>query len=122
MTVVVDFDGTILPYVFPDVTEPYPEAVKTLRLLKDAGWHITIHTCRTANYWRMIGDKKIPRQEKAIKTITDYMEKYDIPFDSIWLADKPLADLYIDDRGVEASGGDWSKVLEKIGVEEIEST
>jgi neutral trehalase len=122
MRVVVDFDGTILPNVFPNVTEPYPEAVKTLRALRLAGYQITIHTCRTANYWQFIGDENIPRQEDAVKVITSYMKEWNIPFDDIWLADKPLADIYVDDRGVEASGGDWSKVLEKLGVKEIEST
>lgn len=115
MRVVVDFDGTILPHVFPSLAEPYPEAVKTLKMLSMMGCYITIHSCRTANYWQFIGDKNIPRQDAAIKIITDYMNKYHIPFDDVWLADKPLADWYIDDKGIEASNGDWSGVLKKIG-------
>jgi len=112
--IVIDFDGTILPHVFPNVTAPYPDTREALKTLKATGFNIIIHTVRTANFWTMLGDKKIPRGADAVQVVKDYLEKYDLPYDDIWLADKPIAYFYVDDRAINIKNGDWKSVLEKI--------
>ena len=112
--IVIDFDGTILPHVFPVLTEPYPETKDALQTLKASGFNIIIHTVRTANFWTVMGNKEIPSGAEAVNSVKDYLDKYEIPYDDIWLADKPIAMWYVDDRAINIKDGDWKSVLVKI--------
>lgn len=112
--IVVDFDGTIMPYSFPEVDKPFPSTRFALNEIKKMGYNIIIHSVRTASYWYMIGDNKIPRNENQVELIKNYMIENNLPFDAIWLADKPLAKYYIDDRALQLKNGDWDLIINKI--------
>ena len=42
-----------------------------------------------------------------------YLKKYEIPYDQVLNKDKPIANFYIDDRGI-GFRDDWEKVLEEM--------
>jgi ribonucleotide monophosphatase NagD (HAD superfamily) len=45
-TIAVDFDGTIVTHSFPEIGEPVPGALDTLRELIDNGHRIILYTMR----------------------------------------------------------------------------
>lgn len=95
---VIDFDGTLCKFAFPDVGPIEPNVREALETLKAAGYTIQIHSCRTATYWDNEEERRI-----HIKLIQDFMAKHKLPYDKLILditKDKPIADVYIDDRGV----------------------
>ena len=106
-TVAVDLDGTIAkPYekFDPDVIEaPRPGAKEQLQKFKDLGYRVIIFTVR--------GKKK---------RIRDYLEEHELPYDYINenpdqpadASGKVMADLYIDDRAIDAR-----KAWRRLGVE-----
>ena len=104
-TIIVDFDGTLCKFAFPDVGEYEPGAREALWILKNRGYKIVIHSVRTATYWGM------EPQAGHIKVIETFLKDNSIPYDEILLScDKPIAAAYIDDRGVNHSG-DWGETL-----------
>lgn len=106
----IDFDGVIAKYdtwqgkgIFG---EPLPDARKFIRKLKKEGWKIIVHTTRLEIY-----------------LIQKYLVDYGIPFDHINYnpenikrychPNKPLADVYLDDRAVNFDG-DWENAYQRI--------
>lgn len=101
-TAAVDLDGTLAETIRPHdpdrIGELRPGARETLQKLREKGVRISIWTVRD--------------NEKLVR---DWLERYDVPFDHI--NDSPdhpeggsrklMADIYIDDRGFDASG-DWA--------------
>lgn len=107
--VCVDLDGTISHYVeWVDETtfgSLVLGADLALRELKSKGYTIIIYTTR--------GNKKL---------IAEFLGKNGIPFDYInenpnqpknAIGGKPIADIYVDDRGLQFNG-DWKDTLNKI--------
>lgn len=89
MVIAVDFDGTLV-----QGDKALPGAKEAVNQLREAGHKILIFSCnRTA--W--------------IKRV---LEQNDIVIDYIWEGDKPVCDLYIDDRAIEFKG-DWIETLGK---------
>ena len=115
-TIVVDLDGTICEHRFPAFGEPIAGAREALQRLKDAGYYIVIHTVRTSSYYRDNGlyDPEVNSPE----AVRAYLERHQIPFDEIWLPDKPVAMAYIDDRGLRLVGdrqqSNWQKITETL--------
>jgi FMN phosphatase YigB (HAD superfamily) len=115
-TIVVDLDGTICEHRFPAFGEPIAGAREALQRLKDAGYWIVIHTVRTSSYYRDTGlyDPEVNSPE----AVRAYLEQHQIPFDEIWLPDKPVAMAYIDDRGLRLVGNrqqsNWQKIAETL--------
>jgi hypothetical protein len=115
-TIVVDLDGTICEHRFPAFGEPIAGAREALQRLKDAGYWIVIHTVRTSSYYRDTGlyDPEVNSPE----AVRAYLEQHQIPFDEIWLPDKPVAMAYIDDRGLRLVGdrqqSNWQKITETL--------
>jgi len=102
----VDFDGVIAQMVssIDDFGEPIEGVQEALSELKDLGYRIIIYTAR-------------PSEEAHQQAIIDYLHTHQIPYDAInsdpegpWIASKPLADLYIDDRALRFEG-DWVRAL-----------
>ena len=89
-----DFDGVIASYSGfiskEDIQEPIPEVIKAIKMLKEKGCEIIIHSTR--------GDE----------FLKNYCEKFSIPFDYINRRPdiegenpgKPIAFVYVDDRGI----------------------
>jgi len=101
-TVAIDLDGTLAKMYdkFDDenIDPPRPGARKAVQEFKDLGWRIIIFTVR--------GNKKV---------VADWLTEHRIPYDYInenpdqpaGASDKVVADLYIDDRGMDARKA-WS--------------
>ena len=112
-TIVVDLDGTICEHRYPAFGEPIAGAREALQRLKEAGYWIIIHTVRTSSYYQQIGvyDPEVNSPE-AVKA---YLQRHRIPFDEIWLHDKPVATAYIDDRNLRLVGdrkkSNWSEIV-----------
>jgi len=107
--VCVDLDGTIAHYKgWVDEAhfgEPITGVQAALEKLRSAGWKIIIFTTR--------GNRELIRA---------YLEKHAIPFDYInenpeqplGASDgKPIADAYVDDRGIQFNG-DWAATAEEV--------
>lgn len=90
----VDLDGTLV-----NGTTLVPGAKDALQTLHNRGHRIVIHSCNNPEWVRLV------------------LNNNDIPYDSVWDQEgKPVADYYIDDRGIYF-GGDWSDVLAKLGID-----
>jgi hypothetical protein len=106
-TIAVDLDGTLAksgPFDPKKIADPRPGAKDAMEKLKAKGCKIIINTVRGTD-----------------KLVADWLKKHEIPYDHINMnpdqpdgaSDKPLADLYIDDRGVDARPS-WRKIIEKV--------
>lgn len=104
-----DFDGVVADYsgwkgigVLGQVNE---EVVTVMRTLQDEGWKVIVYTTR------------------GVAEIRKYMEHHKIPYDEInrnsdidCLGNKPIADVYIDDRAVCYNGEDAINLMTNIKV------
>lgn len=103
-----DFDGVIATYFGFKGKEheekPIDETVKAIKLLKEKGFKILIHSTRSDGF------------------LKNYCEKYSIPFDYINKnpleegdnTRKPPAYLYIDDRAICFEGQNAEKLVEQV--------
>jgi len=104
MILAIDWDRTIhdtdRPIEGRKLGAPVPGAKEALTKFKTAGYKIIIHSCARP------------------KIIRDWMTYFEIPFDYIWgeapadYGHKPVADLYIDDRGLHFQS--WARTLEEV--------
>ena len=96
-TIAVDFDGVLAEYSGWKGVEvlgaPRMDVIKVLRVLRQEGWKIVVHTTRSEQH------------------IIDYLSLHDIPYDEInrnshypTAGGKPVATVYWDDRAVRYSG------------------
>ena len=96
-TIAVDFDGVLADYDGWKGAEvlgkPRSDVVEVLRILRNEGWKIVVHTTR------------------ADKEINGYLRKYAIPYDEINRnssyrnsGSKPVATVYWDDRALRYTG------------------
>ncbi len=115
-TIVVDLDGTICEHRFPAFGQPIAGAREALQRLKQAGYWIIIHTFRTSSHFRLVGayDPAINSPE----AVQAYLRQHQIPFDEIWMHDKPVAIAYIDDRGIRLVGdrrrSNWKEIADAL--------
>jgi hypothetical protein len=113
-TIVVDLDGTICEHRFPAFGEPIAGAREALERLKRAGFWIIIHSVRTSSYYEAVG--MYQPEVNSPEAVSAYLHHYQIPFDEIWMHDKPVAMAYIDDRGLRLVGdrkrSNWLDIVE----------
>lgn len=102
--VAVDLDGTLAEEAEdfdPEVIgDPRPGAAKWVQEFADSGAKIIIHTCRDA-------DDLVREWAKEHGVHVDYVNEN--PWQPPNSSDKLFADVYVDNRGVRATGP-WSKV------------
>ncbi len=113
--IIIDFDGTICGFKFPDCGPPEPGVEKALLELSAMGFEIAIHSCRTSSCWK--GQEGLPNRMGHYYTVIEFMLRHDLYYDTIIMdtnMDKPFADFYIDDRGVGYKGN-WNEVVREIG-------
>ena len=108
----IDFDDTIARNKYPDIGRPFPNVKESLQYLSELGYHLKIFSCRTNSE----ENSNYKDQESMIK---DYLNKFNIPYDSVAVEDKPFADFYIDDRAITFEG-DWNNVLSEIEIKRID--
>ena len=91
--IAIDFDRTIVD----DQYEPLEGAKKAINAFREAGHKVIIHSCNNPKWIE--------------KVLTDH----DIRFDDIWADQKgkPMADLYVDDRGYRFNGN-WNVESDEI--------
>ena len=67
---------------------------EALETLQKAGYRIIIHSCRTSFKFKnlLIGDQ--------FDRIKEYMKYYKLPFDDVWVPDKPIGVTYTDDKAM----------------------
>ena len=107
--IAIDFDGVLHRYskgwnggvIYDDPVKGSKEA---LQGLKEKGYTIYIYTGRTNSEFRHEGES-----DQAI-AIENWLNKYQIPFDKIWLDGKPAASIYLDDRAIRFNGN-WDETL-----------
>ena len=112
--IIVDFDGTICGFAFPDCGPPEPGVREALLELSAMGFEIAIHSCRTGTYWEEKRD--LPNRADHCMVIIEYMSHHHLYYDTLILntnMDKPIAEYYIDDRGVGYEGN-WKDVVTEI--------
>jgi hydroxymethylpyrimidine pyrophosphatase-like HAD family hydrolase len=114
-TVCFDLDGVLASYKeWPEdgsIGDPLPAGVKLLKLCKEAGYKTVLSTCRTHPC------HGIENQVKQAHLITAWLRENGLRglIDEIDDEGKPIADVYIDDRGLRfdqragslESYGDW---------------
>lgn len=112
--IAVDFDGTIVKHDFPEIGEPVPLALETLRRLRRSNNEIILHTMRSAEHL-----------ENAVTFLNSAgIDLYGVnenPKQGSWTSSpKPYAHLYIDDASAgcpliypegERPYADWKKIL-----------
>jgi len=123
-TIAVDIDGVILdsmqgkfdrksysPLYLEDF-QIMDGCIEVLTKLKAQGYTVILYTCRTNVDW--VGNAGHTVEEIVIG-ITEQMRSRNIPFDFV-APFKPIADLYIDDRGYHfRSWGKTEKDLKEMG-------
>lgn len=108
---VIDFDGTLCKFEFPKVGPIEPNVKRALEILKLAGYTIQIHSCRTATYWGSDAERGIHAH-----LILEFLEKHKLPYDELILdptKDKPIADVYIDDRAIRYNNN-WLEIAKEL--------
>lgn len=114
--IVVDLDGTICEHRYPAFGEPVAGAQEALQRLKAAGFWIIIHTVRTSSMFRT-ADEYTP-EINSPEAVSAFLQQHQIPYDEIWIHDKPLAVAYIDDRALRVVGNrstsNWREVTDML--------
>jgi len=117
-TIAVDFDGTIVVHKFPEIGEPVPGAIETIKYWISTGVRVILWTMRSGKY---------------LDAAVEYCRKSGIEFYGInknpsqdWSdSPKAYAHFYVDDMAVgcpmvgyddDGCVVDWVKVRELIGV------
>ncbi len=105
--IIVDFDGTICGFAFPDCGPPEPNVREGLQKLKDAGFDVHIHSVSTSLNWGFVNSIE------HFERIKNYMCKHNLPCDKIVMDyDKPFAAAYIDDKGI-AYRNNWLEAADE---------
>ncbi len=112
--IVVDLDGTICEHRYPDFGEPIHGVKEALERLQKAGFRIIIQTVRTSSYYSTAGTYN--PEVHSPQAVRAYLEQHHIPFDELWMHDKPIALAYIDDRGMRLVGdrhkSNWKEIAD----------
>jgi capsule biosynthesis phosphatase len=97
LTIIFDIDNTICERKLGNMTyadvKPFPEAIETLRQLKEDGHTIILQTGRHMKTCAGNQGRVLALQGKIL---LDWLDKYKIPYDELWW-NKPHADLIVDD-------------------------
>lgn len=117
-TIAVDFDGTICNFAFPGIGAPKEGVAQALSTLKALGFHILIYSCRTCHWHYDIfgGDPSQPVMERErVKQMIAFLDQHSIPYDEVddGSKGKPLADYYIDDKGIRFEDN-WAAIVQFI--------
>ncbi len=118
-----DFDGTICTFGYPGIGPIKKGSIDAAHKLKSLGFRIIVSSCRTCKYYPEIfaPNGGITGKEADVhKNMVAYLDEHKYPYDEIDEGEKgkPLADYYIDDKGVFWVD-DWEKIVEFIVNKEL---
>lgn len=118
-TVVLDFDGTLVPAVWPGrPTEFMPGAVDACRKMHAAGFSLLVASARLNPYDPHTSRRRpdaVVRSE--LEWMRDMLDEAGLTFVRIWtLEGKASGSVYVDDKAVRYTGrpGSWKAVTEKV--------
>jgi capsule biosynthesis phosphatase len=107
-----DLDGTICYTKTVDETyeevKPIPGAIETLQYLHSQGHYIIILTARNMVTHNNNMGKIIANQ---CPIVMEWLKKHNIPYDELHFG-KPVADFYVDDKGIKFEN--WNDI-KKLG-------
>jgi hypothetical protein len=128
ITIAIDFDGTLVDHVFPEIGEPVQGAFDWLKRFKEAGAYLILYTMRADER----GAKSVamfPGERKFLSEAVEFCRGQGVEFDALnrnptqdeWTSSpKAYAHVYIDDAAFGCpltpplNGGrptvDWSVV------------
>lgn len=114
-TIAVDFDGTIVDFRFPAVGDIKSGVVEALQRFRDLGYHILIYSCRTSKWHSELfaeDDGQPVMERPTVKSMMHYLDWHGVPYDEVddGSKGKPLADFYIDDKGVRFENN-WPEIV-----------
>ena len=117
MRIAIDLDGTILNFSFSEWVSkgmdyfgsPKKGAKQALGLLIADGHEVIVHTARI--------NEAMCNERYSINgircAIEDVLDEHEIRYSSIWTErGKPLADVYIDDKGIKFTN--WENVIDEL--------
>jgi hypothetical protein len=105
-TILVDFDGTICPFSWPELPgAPYPGAVETINKWYDQGYRIVIFTARAWAGWDRINGSR----EAAVRQVEEWARNYGLRYHEISNEKRP-AIMIVDDSAAHCWGASfWQK-------------
>ena len=111
MIIAIDFDGTICQNKYPEIGEPMPLAIESIKELRERGHDLILWTCR---------------QGELLDDAVRWCEEHGIPFYLVnefepnnlkafggVAGNKVFANIYIDDRNLGGFPG-WERAMEII--------
>lgn len=106
----VDFDGTLAQWAYPDMGEPTAGAAHAIATLRRLGYRIIVWSARMDRSLYSVAERA-----QTLNAITDWLARYEIVVDDIdcGLDGKRVAGAYIDDKAI-AFRGDWIDVLAEV--------
>ena len=107
--ILVDFDGTICDFAYPEMGKPTKGVKEALQRFQDLGYEVHILSCRTNHELKKY---PIDRQEQ-VRKMEAYLDEHQIPYDKVLNKDKPMATWYIDDRAI-GFRNNWKDVVKEI--------
>lgn len=109
--IAVDFDGTIVEDMYPDIGKPKHFAFQTLKMLQNDGHRLILWTYRRG---RKLDAAVKFCQENGIEFYAVNKSFPEEVFDEREASRKIAADIFIDDRNLQGFPG-WGEVYQKIG-------
>lgn len=118
-TVVLDWDGTLVPGMWPDrPAEFMPGAITACRAMHDAGFSLLVQSARLNPYNPFTSQQRPAGEvESELRWMRDMLDEAGLPYVRIWsLPGKASGSLYVDDKAVRYTGrpGSWKAVTEKV--------
>ena len=115
MIIAIDFDGSICRNKYPEIGEPMPLAIESIKELRERGHDLILWTCR---------------QGDLLDEAVEWCKEHGIPFDLVnefepnnlkafggVAGNKVFANIYIDDRNLGGFPG-WERAMELIKEDE----
>ncbi|PTM05317.1 MAG: hydrolase [Bacteroidetes bacterium] len=115
--IAVDFDGTIVEDMFPEIGKPKVFAFQTLKMLQKDGHRLILWTYR---YGRKLNEAVNFCRENGIEFYAVNKSFPEEILNEREASRKISADIFIDDRNLQGFPG-WGEVYQKIGNKEQET-
>ena len=111
MIIAIDFDGTICQNKYPEIGEPMPHAIESIRELHQAGHYLTLWTCRQGEHLNE-ALQWCKQNGLSFHEVNEHEPRNLRAFGGVG-GNKVYADIYIDDRNLGGFPG-WAKAMELI--------